>query len=343
MARTLLAAALVAARFAAAQPLAGDEWTSWTKLPAGQEFGIQGFQGHRGSGSMPWYSAAYRCSETDALARAPALGTSDGVQFRCQDGWCLQAKGRCNGYPECFDASDEAKCEASHKSAPSFGPRGISFQDTDPKRGSIAGPVFITSATSESDISYYEVYAEFSDGTLKALGKAAATGAMTYRLDVALPPGTFIVIAVSGNDKGQTMPSSPNGSARCKPADWVGHVTGTAAVLAATAAQFVSTVPLLATTTSTPPVGAADSRLLEDNFEQADSTRTPYLSKALALRMPPTSVVLWSLAVFVGIGLFAFSSRVWRCPSRLHGNHFMDGADHTDEGLLLADLSPLPA
>lgn len=200
-------------------------WSEWSKPSPDQQFGTASLEAKRGTGSMPWFNTAYDCSSGDDIERHPNPGQSDGVEFRCRDGWCLAAKGHCNGYPECFDGSDETECETSHSNVPAHGPRAISFEDTDPKKGWMAGPVRFMAANSETDIDYYEVYAELSDGILKTLGRVTATGAEKYVLNVAIPASTEAVVAVSGNSKGQTAPASAGGSARGSMTDWVEAAT----------------------------------------------------------------------------------------------------------------------
>merc|ERR1712100_948159 len=47
------------------------------------------------------------CQGTDALL---ARGTSNEKTFRCKGGWCVSTQGRCNGFANCGDKSDEVAC-----------------------------------------------------------------------------------------------------------------------------------------------------------------------------------------------------------------------------------------
>jgi len=40
-----------------------------------------------------------------------ARGGNDGTTFRCNGGWCIPMKGRCNGFKNCGDNSDEGGCD----------------------------------------------------------------------------------------------------------------------------------------------------------------------------------------------------------------------------------------
>lgn len=100
---------------------------------------------------------------------------------------------------------------------PKLAPRGIAFEDVDPRRDSLAGVVTIAAAADESDIDYYRVY--FLSGAgfqLASLGKVRATGAAVLALHI---NGSFVpplfakaLVAVSGRTSGE-MPGHFGGAA----------------------------------------------------------------------------------------------------------------------------------
>jgi len=61
----------------------------------------------------PVYSEtlAHECHVSEQYLLA---GQSDTSTFRCQDGTCLPMAGRCNGYAQCGDASDEQGCDTAY-------------------------------------------------------------------------------------------------------------------------------------------------------------------------------------------------------------------------------------
>lgn len=166
-----------------------------------------------GARSRPWQNDPEVCSVGE---KHPERGTSNGVEFRCMDGWCLKFRARCNGLLECMDGSDEQGCADKEGAIPARGPAAIRFTDTDPKPGWLAGPVTVSS-THAADTDYYHVFAQLPGGKYQELTKIMDSGADELTADVALPANTQNLVVVAGNDIGET--DLQTGSARTSVAD----------------------------------------------------------------------------------------------------------------------------
>lgn len=110
-----------------------------------------------------------------------------------------------------------AACEAAPRPPLTHLPKGLTFQDQDPRIGALSGPVTIHRSVDESDVSYYRVYFVSRAGfPLEALGTVNATGAATLQLQLnrptGLPPFAWSLVAVSGNGTGEVPVRLGDGS-----------------------------------------------------------------------------------------------------------------------------------